>query len=117
MHLLDEEDAAAIETLLVGHSVTKVSDGTLVLDDGTKLQLAGNMGCAGCINGQYDLTTLNGIDNIITKVELVNNPSDGLGQYYIFVYAENVKVNLATFEGSDGNGYYGTGYTIQVQRP
>ena len=112
-----EEDAVGIEMVLVGHSVAVVNEDTLLLDDGTELVLFGNMGCAGCPSGEYNLTELNGVDNIITKVELVNSPTDGDdGLYQIFVYADNVKVNLATFAGSDGNGWYGTGYKINVKR-
>jgi hypothetical protein len=31
------------------------AEGMLVLDDGTKLYLAGNEGCGGCSNGWYEL--------------------------------------------------------------
>lgn len=27
------------------------------------------------------------------------------------------KVNLAAFSGTDGNGYYGTGFSIHVKAP
>jgi len=26
-------------------------------------------------------------------------------------------INLATFEGDDGNGYYGSGYDIRIKKP
>ena len=35
--------------------------------------------------------------------------------YSIYVYAEQPQL-LAEFEGSDGNGYYGTGFTITVSK-
>ena len=61
------------------------------------------------------------MDNIITNVVFHNDPAcdygDGEGVYSIFVYAENKKINLVTFEGSDGNGYYGTGYYVTVRKP
>jgi hypothetical protein len=31
--------------------------------------------------------------------------------------ADNEQINVATFEGSDGNGYYGTGFSITVLKP
>ena len=61
------------------------------------------------------------MDNIITNVEFYNDPASdytgGDGNYSIFVFADNKKINLATFEGSDGNGYYGTGYYVTVRKP
>lgn len=116
----DENDVEEVTNLLVGRKVSKVSDDTLLLDDGTLLRLEGNEGCGGCSNGYYDLSELNEVDNIITAVELEYTDLDKYGEsgvYKIFVYADNTKINLATFEGGDGNGYYGTGYYIHVTVP
>lgn len=115
-----ENDQAAITELLVGRKVTKVANDQLTLDgDGMTLTFKGNEGGCSCGAGDYDLTELNGVDNIITSVTFEDNPSGddlpaGSGYYKIFVFADNQKINLATFEGSDGNGYYGTGYSITV---
>lgn len=115
-----ESDHEKIRNLLLGRTVTKVSDDTLVLDDGHHLKLVGHDGGCACSAGCYDLTELNGVDNIITKVEFNNDPAgddeNGQGVYQIFVFAGNNRINLATFEGSDGNGYYGTGYSITVTK-
>jgi len=114
-----EDDKDAIKDLLVGHAVVKVSDDTLVLDDGRHLRFVGHEGGCSCGAGDYDLTELNGVDNVITNVTFIDDPSgddypDGKGYYRIFVFADNKMVNLATFEGTDGNGYYGTGYSIHL---
>lgn len=116
-----ETDAAAIEGLLVGHKVTKVADDHLLLDDGTLLKLIGNEGGCSCSAGDYELTELNGVDNIITRVEVADERTDGgygemAGSYRIYVFADNQQINLATFTGGDGNGYYGTGFEILVKR-
>lgn len=117
----DQDDHTAIAELLIGRKVTKIADDQLELDDGTTLTLAGHEGGCSCSAGDYELTELSGCDNIITAVELANSPSgdgeEGDGTYRIFVFADNQKINLATFEGDDGNGYYGTGYSITVTRP
>lgn len=116
----DENDDEALSALLIGHKVTKVADDTLMLDDGTELTLAGNEGGCSCGAGDYELRELNAVDNIITRVEIVRDPDDedrdAPGLYEIFVYADNQKINLARFEGSDGNGYYGTGFSVRVRR-
>lgn len=115
--IYSETSGDQIEDLLMGRRVTKVGPDELVLDNGTRLKLKGNEGGCSCGSGDYDLTELNGCDNVITKAEVVMDPSGddwpgGKGVYQIFVYADNQKINLATFEGSDGNGYYGTGFMI-----
>lgn len=119
MTVYTEEEHDAVAALLVGRKVEKVDTNTIRLDNGMLLKLTGNDGGCSCGSGDYELTELNGVDNVITSVEFEDSPDgddnpEGTGHYRIFVFADNVKVNLATFEGSDGNGYYGTGYSIEV---
>jgi hypothetical protein len=94
-------------------------EGMLVLDDGTKLYLTGNEGCGGCSSGWYELERVGTVDNVITDVTIFENPDDddhdtGAGVYSIFVFAENQMIEVANFQGSDGNGYYGTGFNVTV---
>ncbi len=107
-----------ITDLLMGRKVVNVDKDIATLDDGRKLRFVGNDGGCACSAGCYDLTDLNTVDNIITSVEFYDSPAadgeDGEGVYKIFVYADNARINLASFEGTDGNGYYGTGYAITV---
>lgn len=117
-----EDEKDSIRELLIGRKVAKVSSNTLQLDDGTRLYLVGHEGGCCCGSGDYELTELNGVDNIITNVEFEDLPCGDAypgrgypGTYKIFVFAANQRVNLATFEGDDGNGYYGTGYKIIVE--
>lgn len=114
----DEEDE--IRNLLLWHSVTKVSEDTLTLDDGRTLKIQPNWGCGGCSSGNYDLDELNGSPNAITAVEFVtesiddNVYADGY-VYQIFVYAEDQRIKLLEVSGDDGGGWnYGTGYWITV---
>jgi len=117
----DQDSEFGIEALLLGHAVSKVADDHLLLDNGTLLKLVGNDGGCACSAGCYDLTSLNGVENVITSVEFDDDPDsddmpyDHKGAYRIFVFAGERRINLATFEGSDGNGYYGTGYHIMVR--
>ena len=128
----DETHEAMIAKVLVGRKVVAVEQrtngygdekvGVVTLDDGTILILEGNAGCGGCSSGWYDLEELNTVDNIITAVEVDRAPGGDdydhyKGVYTIFVFADNERINLATFTGSDGNGYYGTGFRFAVRRP
>lgn len=133
---LNEENHEEITNLLMGRKVTKVDGEHLMLNDGTVIKAIGHDGGCACSAGCYDLSVLNGVDNIITRVEFDYHPDGGgglddkptpaqacehgpseryEGHYRIFVYAENQKINLMQFDGTDGNGYYGTGYEILVR--
>lgn len=114
-----ESDHQAIHDLLFGRKVTKVSEYTLVLDNGIKLQIEPNEGCGGCSNGHYWLEELNGFDNAITNVEFLTKDIDGEAacSYQIFVLADGFREKLLQVDGDDGNGYYGTGYEIIVSFP
>lgn len=112
-----------LRDLFVGKSVVKAEmesgyspRGLLTLSDGTTLRVGGNEGGCICGAGDYDLTELNTVDNIITNVQVIEPPGEYErgGCYQIFVFADNRPINLATFEGDDGNGYYGTGFWLEV---
>lgn len=123
---LDVNDLEELTALLVGRKVEKVDERTLVLDDGTVLDVRGNQGGCSCGGGDYELTALNGVDNAITSVQIedgyVDSDDDdedysyGSQWYRIFVYAQNEQLLLAEFEGDDGSGYYGTGFNITVKK-
>ena len=118
-----EEHEDEIKELLLYRKITKVNGNTLFLDNGTELEIYPNIGCGGCVSGNYELIELNKCDNIITKVELVEDDTeedydgyDGIS-YKIFVYAEDKRIKILQVDGTDGNGYYGTGYEIVVRSP
>ena len=119
---LDECDEKEIKELLIGRKV-KVEGDKLILDNGIILEVITNEGCGGCSNGWYSITKLNEVDNAITDVQFIcddiepnekNDYSDT--SYKIFVFCEDTRINLLQVDGSDGNGYYGTGYAITVKR-
>ncbi len=128
------DDTQSIVDALLGRRIVKLEKppvsaysmgkAHILLDDGTVLLLEGHDGGCSCSAGCYSLehlASLGEVDNIITNVVFHNDPAcdygDGEGVYSIFVYANNKKINLVTFEGSDGNGYYGTGYYVTVRKP
>ena len=122
---LDQSDEQELSDVLIGRRVDKVNEHTLLLDDGTVLEVRGNEGGCSCGAGDYDLTELNGVDNVITAVSVETGYTDGEDRddwdggaqwYKIFVYAENQQIMLAEFSGDDGNGYYGTGFNISVRK-
>lgn len=113
----DEEDK--IKELLMYRKIVKVENDTLYLDNGIELEVVGNVGCGGCASGNYDVTELNECDNVITNVEFTCDNDDsecGGTSYKIFVYAENKRIKIVQVDGTDGNGYYGTGYSIIVKK-
>lgn len=131
MNWASQYDAAEFLTeRLIGHRVVEAEqvneqEGTLTLDDGTVIEVRANEGCGGCSSGWYSLTCLAAADNIITAVRVTetNNAADrgwsyeDAWTYEVFIYADNTEVNIITVDGDDGNGYYGTGYTLTVREP
>lgn len=138
-------DEDRLRALLVGRKVVsaRVSDespadsymvgptGFLTLDDGTVLRVWGNDGGCSCSAGCYPLATLNDCDNVIANVEVEARPDSDYGEdpcpacgkrdcwehqgwYRVYVFAD-ARHLLASFEGSDGNGYYGTGWWLSVE--
>lgn len=95
------------------------AEGLLTLDDGTKLYLQGHDGGCSCGAGDYPLAKVAAVDNVITSARVESSPSGddetGDGHYRIFVFADNTEINVAEFVGSDGNGYYGTGFSVVVE--
>lgn len=107
-----------IEELLLGHKVTADYD-KLILDNGVVLQINPNIGCGGCESGNYYLQHISSVNNAITNVEFVEEFEDDCyyEHYRIFVIADGMTTELLDVYGTDGNGYYGTGYTIDVYIP
>ena len=117
-----------LKELLVGRKVVDVRTegqdydpvGVITLDDGKVLEVQGHDGGCGCNSGCYPLASLSATDNVILNVQLDESPAEdysdeGDGWYRVFVYTENQEIMLASFEGTDGNGYYGTGWWLRVK--
>ena len=121
-YLYVPKNEEVVKELLIGHSVKKVNEKTLELDNGVQLEFEGNEGCC-CGAGCYYIEELNDCNNVITNVEfdeenIIDDEDDYWNtsySYKIFVYAENTRIKLLQCDGDDGNGYYGTGYHIKVK--
>lgn len=116
---LCEQNEKEIEELLLGHKVTADDYDKLILDNGVVLQINPNIGCGGCESGNYYLQHISSVNNAITNVEFVEEYDDDCyyEHYRIFVIADGMTTELLDVYGTDGNGYYGTGYTIDVYIP
>ena len=75
VRVLNEGNKAEITSLLVGHKVTKVDGEHLLLDNGTVIKAIGHDGGCACDAGCYNLSVLNGVDNIITRVSYDYRPA------------------------------------------
>lgn len=125
---LNECNENEIKELLLGHKiVADENNDALILDNGVVLQINPNIGCYGCESGNYYLQHIASVNNAITNVEFVNDyevndddyydEEDYYQHYRIFVIADGMTTELLDVYGTDGNGYYGTGYTIDVYIP
>lgn len=123
MKRLYHHEEQAIRDLIVGHAVKKVSDDLLALDNGTVIRVVPNDGGCSCGAGDYELIQLRESQNVITRLDILDEYLDpmypgydeGPRRYSIYVLAEDKRFSLATIEGDDGNGYYGTGFALEVE--
>lgn len=126
-----EDSAEEIEQLLVGHRIVlcekglftvrgsnEDATGRLTLEDGTQIYVLPNTCACSCGDGDYALTHLTKVDNVITSVRLTaeGQDEDFATSYRIYVVADNQEINAVQVDGKDGNGYYGTGYELVVRR-
>ena len=120
---IDGEDIDEVKKLLLYRKIVEarpINDqvGELVLDNGTVLRVVANDAQAEhCDCGEWYLDALNTCDNAITNVELVYDTRDGFEDLQIFVYAEDKRIKAIDVYGDEGNGYYGRGFKITVEKP
>jgi nicotinamide mononucleotide (NMN) deamidase PncC len=137
-HCSDEGFNDYVKELLLFHKVVSVQarndqDAELVLDNGTVLEVYGNVGCGGCENGWYYLTALNKCDNAITNVEGASDilkfsavtysneykikmgvDSDVIDKYSVYSKecSDEMSKNISLFTNSD----FGVGITGKLNR-
>lgn len=121
MKMINEQEESQLRDVLVGRRIVDIAKralvyDTLVLDDGTRIRVVANSGGCSCGAGDYEVveisTTIGGAIMDV-KMEEESDVETGLTTYRIFVYAP-YKIGIVTVEGSDGSGYYGTGYELLV---
>ena len=115
------EDKA--KELLIGRKIVEVKNGnSFILDNGMMLYVEPNNGCGGCSSGNYWIENIAKVNNAITNVWLdveysKNDYTDADTHYKIYVIADGIQTEILDVYGTDGNGYYGTGYEINVYVP
>lgn len=108
---------------LAGQTIVAVEhDGgraVLQCENGTIVEITANDGCY-CGSGAYRIDRVQLVGGVIMSVTSSEEDSDiDKYTYRIFVYTDKVPNGreIVSLSGSDGNGYYGTGYTFDVYRP
>lgn len=117
--LTHNSDDGLYTQLLRGRYVTSIDDGTITLDDGTELYIHGNEGGGGCESGWYWLENVYKQGSrrariMSAYVAYGEDDEDAPSVYTLFVMVDSnpTQLPLATVRGNDGNGYYGTGFTL-----
>lgn len=108
--------------LLRGRYVTSIDGSIITLDDGTELYIQGNAGCGGCSSGWYWLEETFKRGNRKARImsayvaysedKSEDEPARSVYTIFVMVDGNPTQLPLATVRGSDGNGYYGTGFTL-----
>lgn len=114
--------------VLVGRRIVQIAKArkhlvSLVLDDGTSLDLEPVRAC--CVDYEVSEIATEPFDGVIMRVLTMVNDKDGLESntrdnpriFRLFVYGQDgTQAQIARFDGSDGTGYYGTGFNVTVRR-
>ena len=126
--LNQDSDDGLYTQLLRGRYVTSIEGGIITLDDGTELHIYGNEGCGGCSSGWYWLeetfkqgTRKARIMSAYVAYDEDDTDEEAPSVYTIFVMVDGnpTQLPLATVRGDNGNGHYGTGFTLTatIQKP
>ena len=116
----DDENRA--KNMLVGRkivSIEKVDDyrADLVLDDGTKVAITGNMGRC-CSNGDVTIEKLyeGEVTGRIMGINVVDREIEyRANRITLFIMVEGSDLSLVEFAGDEGwASYYGYGFTVSV---
>jgi len=108
-----------LASLLVGKSIESMDarQNTLRLTDGTVLRFEGAGDCCAWFEPSLNLTMADP-QNVITSVTEDQQKSDY--EDYLFtlsVYAVDLQVMSVEVTGSEGSGYYGSSFQIDVFKP
>ena len=107
-----------LKEVFVGRKVTDTDKtaGVLTLDNGVKVRVIPNEGADCCDSGHYFLENLESFEHVIMNVRVKDKEIKNKKRFDLYVYAAKVKAHqkVITVSGSDGNGYYGTGFSIEV---
>ena len=124
MQRIGYNDHDEIRDLLMWRTVTvDWANEQLVLDNGVRLKIKPNIGGCSCGAGDYVLEKLDGTTSAITNVQVAEQVDDVKRYepdrtYAVHVLTEDKQMKtLWEVQGNDGNGYYGTGYWIEVHVP
>lgn len=112
-------DEKEIKELLMFRKIVEVQGDSMILDNGVKLNVLPNIGCC-CGAGNYYVENIASVPNAITDVifseDYYEKDGEYMTAYKIYVICEGIQgeQELLKVSGTDGNGYYGTGYEIEV---
>lgn len=117
-------DSDNFTPILAGRYVTSIVDDTMILDDGTCLEFEPNIGCD-CGSGQYYITSMFERGTPTARIMSAEVEVDSVDEsdeysdlvYTLFVIVEDERLPLVECQGNNGNGYYGSGFTVRVTVP
>jgi len=103
--------------LLVGRKVKEIKDLTLVLDNGTEIELIDSVDCCSWFTpsiSNYDLLQSN---HIITDVTTTENTDDSPDGFTLHILSEAMPLFDIQIEGDASNGYYLHSIYLDIKKP
>lgn len=126
MKTFNYDETENINKVFKGRKIVKTSTqlnkqgdliGTLELDNFTKINIIGNIGCSYSSDGWYAIETISTIDSYISTIEISQEEITNQGKKYsLKTYTNGKPTGIAfTLVGTDGDNSHGTGFTLEIE--
>ena len=103
---------------VVGHSIVSINTitKTIVLDNGTTLEIEDYEGCCAWFGGELEVIDLD--ENVITRIEQVDSTAveTGLESWSLHIYTAHKLIAKVNIDGDPANGMYGSSVNLLVKK-
>lgn len=103
--------------LLVGRKVKEIKDLTLVLDNGTEIELLDSVDCCSWFTPSISNYSKFQSDHIITDVTTTENTGDSPDGFTLHILSEAMPLFDIQIDGDASNGYYLHSIYLDVMKP
>lgn len=111
-------DEGDFEKELVGKRIVALTESTVILDDGSVLQIEDGGDCCAWFSGAFRALDLD--DNAITRVERVDRGKeseiDWDEHWSLNIYTAHKQIAAVDIDGNPSSGYYGSSINLVVRR-
>ena len=108
-------DEGDFQKELIGKRIVALTESTVILDDGSVLQIEDGGDCCAWFSGAFRALDLD--DNAITRVEHVDRGKEDKDDWSLNIYTAHKQIAAVDIDGNPSSGYYGSSINLVVRRP